>query len=795
MGFELILIIVGAVVFILFGILAMFAKFYKKATQGKALVRTGAGDLKVSFNKLMVYPIFHKLEIMDISLKSFTISRTGKDGLICQDNLRADIKVVFFIRVNHDEKDVKNVAQSIGCARASDVDLLQNLFEPKFSEALKTVGKRFNFVDLYDKRNEFKSQMLEVIGKDLNGYILDNASIDFLEQTPLESLNENNILDAEGIKKITEITARERKAADKIRNEEKAVLGQQHADAREKELFYAEQVAIKEAEQQTKIKTKQDREEAERIKVEEEMARNNMQQQKKTELEEQLVEEENARQKMRAAKGREKEEVKETEDVTKQKELAENMRFLEVQKAQIEKEKILEKERKEIQDLIRQRVEVEVETVKEEEKIKDTRAHAEVERNNQVAMKQRENEAEVALVEQIKAAEAAKRAAELKTQQDELEAQTRYKVTQQDAESKKLMADAQAEESASLGLAEARVMEAKAKAMEDQGITEANIIEKKAIAEAKGIEAQKAAENAAYEEQSNIEARLLEEKGKIEARVLEEKGFAEAKILEVRAEADKKQALAIAESEKAKGLAQAEVEEAMAEAQKKKGLTEADILVAKAEAEKTKGLVEAEVAEAKAESIRKQGLAEAEAMEAKALVEAKQIAAKADAMQKMDGVGREREEFRLQLEKDTKVELANVEVQKAIAEAQAMAMAEALKNSKIDIVGGETMFYENIMNVIRRGKTIDTFVNGSQTMSELKGALLNGEGASLLGKLRDYIADMKISAKDIKDLSISALILKMSGMTQNSATQAALTGLLDIAKKIGLADENASKLL
>ncbi|EAY30252.1 conserved hypothetical protein [Microscilla marina ATCC 23134] len=773
----------------------MFAKFFKKATQGKALVRTGSGGLKVSFNKMMVLPVFHKLEIMDISLKSFTISRTGKDGLICQDNLRADIKVVFFIRVNHKEDEVKKVAQSIGCARASDVNLLQNLFEPKFSEALKTVGKRFDFVDLYDKRNEFKSQMLEVIGKDLNGYVLDTASIDFLEQTPLDSLNENNILDAEGIKKITEITARERKLADKIRNEEKAVLGQQHADAREKELFYAEQVAVKEAEQQTKIKTKQDREEAERIKVAEEMARDNMQQQKKTELEQQLVEEENARQKMRAVKGREKEEVKEIEDVKKQQELAQNLRLEEVEKAQIGKEKILEKERKEIQDLIRQRVEVEVETVKEEEKIKDTRAHAAVERNNQVAMKQRENEAEVALVEQIKAAEAAKRSAELKTQQDELEAQTRYKVTQQDAESKKLMADAQAEESASLGLAEARVMEAKAKAMEDQGVTEANIIEKKAVAEAKGIEAQKAAENAAFEEQSNIEARLLEEKGKIEARVLEEKGIAEAKILEIRAEADKKQALAIAESEKAKGLAQAEVEEAMAEAQKKKGLTEADVLIAQAEAEKTKGFVEAQVAEAKAESIRKQGLAEAEAMEAKALVEAKKIAANADAMQKMDGVGREREEFRLQLEKDTKVELANVEVQKAIAEAQAMAMAEALKNSKIDIVGGETMFYENIMNVIRRGKTIDTFVNGSQTISELKGALLNGEGASLLGKLRDYIADMKISAKDIKDLSISALILKMSGMTQNNATQTTLKGLLDMAKKIGLADENASKFL
>lgn len=783
-GEYLIFVIVGLIVFIIFGVLAMFAKFYKKSTQGKALVRTGAGGLRVSFNKMMVYPIFHKLEIMDISLKSFTISRTGKDGLICQDNLRADIKVVFFIRVNNDEKDVKKVAQSIGCARASDVDLLQNLFEPKFSEALKTVGKRFNFVDLYDQRDEFKAQMLTVIGKDLNGYFLDNASIDYLEQTPLEFLNENNILDSEGIKKITEITARERKLADKIRNEEKAVLGQQHADIREKELFYAEQIAVKEAEQKTKISTKQDREEAERIKVKEEMARKNLQEEKKTELEMQLVEEENARQHMRATKGREKEEVKEVEDVKKQQELAENKRLEEVEKAQISKEKILEKERKEIQELIRQRVEVEVETVKEEEKIKDTRAHAEVERNNQVAMKQRENEAEVALVEQIKAAEAAKRAAELKTQQDELEAQTRFKVTQQDAESKKLMADAQAEESASLGLAEARVMEAKAKAQEDQGIVEANIIEKKAIAEAKGIEAQKEAENVAFEE-----------KGKIEARLLEEKGLAEAKVLEIRADADKKHALALSEAEKAKGLVEAEVAEAMAEANKKQGLAEADVLRAQSEAEKAKGLVEVEVAEAKAEAIRKQGLAEAEAMEAKALVEAKQISAKADAMQKMDGVGKEREEFRLKLEKDTKVELANIEIQKAVAEAQASALAEALKNSKIDIVGGETMFYENIMNVIRRGKTIDTFVNNSQTLTELKGALMNGEGASFIGKLKDYVSEFKISAQDIKDLSISALLLKMSGLTENAMTQKALATLLEMAKKIGLADQNAGKLL
>ena len=60
------------------------------------------------------------------------------------------------------------------------------LFDALFSEALKTVGKRFDFVQLYDERDKFKAAMLEVIGKDLNGYALVDCAIDFLEQTPLD---------------------------------------------------------------------------------------------------------------------------------------------------------------------------------------------------------------------------------------------------------------------------------------------------------------------------------------------------------------------------------------------------------------------------------------------------------------------------------------------------------------------------------------------------------------------------------------------------------------------------------
>ena len=144
---ELILIIVGAVLLFLLIFLGVLASFYKKIPQGKAIVRTGVGGTGVAFNKGMyVVPVFHKMEIMDISVKKLEIERMQHDGLICKDNIRADIKVAFFVRVNKSVNDVINVAQTLGCERASDISTLKNIFEAKFSEALKTVGKKFNFI-------------------------------------------------------------------------------------------------------------------------------------------------------------------------------------------------------------------------------------------------------------------------------------------------------------------------------------------------------------------------------------------------------------------------------------------------------------------------------------------------------------------------------------------------------------------------------------------------------------------------------------------------------------------------
>ncbi|MFM2090305.1 MAG: hypothetical protein RLZZ127_794, partial [Planctomycetota bacterium] len=193
-------VVVGVVALLLLFIAAVIKAFYRMVDQGQVLIinKLTSGEPAVSFTGALVLPIVNRAETMDISVKTIEVDRQGTNGLICRDNIRADIKVTFFVRVNKTHEDVVRVASTVGVARASDRKTLEDLFQAKFSEALKTVGKRLDFIQLYNERDQFKEEIIKVIGRDLNGYCLEDVAIDYLEQTPLKLLDPDNILDAEG---------------------------------------------------------------------------------------------------------------------------------------------------------------------------------------------------------------------------------------------------------------------------------------------------------------------------------------------------------------------------------------------------------------------------------------------------------------------------------------------------------------------------------------------------------------------------------------------------------------------
>ncbi len=676
------LLIIGGVVFLLFIILFAFASFYKKIPQGKAIVRTGVGGGQVAFNKGMyVIPILHKMEIMDISVKKLEIARMEHDGLICKDNIRADIKVAFFVRVNKSVEDVLNVAQSIGTERASDVETLRNLFEAKFSEALKTVGKKFDFIELYEARREFRTEILDIIGTDLNGYVLDDCAIDYLEQTEMKFLSPQNILDSQGIRKITELTAAQNINANLIRREEEKVIKKQNVEAREAILELERQMAEKEEKQKREIDNIRAREEAEIVKVREEERLKAQTVKIKTDESLAVQEENKLRQIIIAEKNKQRTDAVETERVEKDRALEQTEREKIVTLAQIEKERTVEIEKKNIQDVIKERVRLEKGVVEEQQGIKDVEAFREVERKKAVGLTEAARQAEEKLIQTVKAAEAEKKAAEEKAKQLIIDAEARKEAAAKQAEARKILAEAQAREEATLGLSEAEVMHAKADAEERQGTVEATVIEK------------------------------------------------------------------------------------MAEAKRKEGLAQAEV-------------------------VKEKGLAEATVVKEKALAEAQGIEEKAGAMKKLDAVGKDHEEFKILVQKDKDIALAGINIQKDVAEAQAAVLGEAMKTAKIDIVGGESLFFQNIVNQISNAKGFDRLINESEHASHIKTALI-GDGSNsgdLMERIRGFAEKYNVSTNDLKNLTIASLILKMQ-QSSTDADKSVLTNLANLAGSLGLSNK------
>ncbi|MDR0777162.1 MAG: hypothetical protein LBE81_11080 [Azonexus sp.] len=532
MGSSLIVmaVAVGIIAIFIFGLFALFSKFYRKVEQGYAMiVNTTRSEPDVTFTGRMVYPIIHKAEMMDIARKTIEIARTGKDGLICRDNIRADIKVTFFVQVNKTTEDVLKVAQGIGCARASNKETLEELFSAKFSEALKTVGKLMDFVQLYQERDDFRDKIVRQIGKDLSGYELVDVAIDYLEQTPLSMLDKNNILDAQGIKKITELTTYENVRTNEYKRNEEMQITKKNVETREAILELERQQADAEFKQQREIASVKAREEAEAHRIESE-------EHAKAELArlqaEQLiaVQMENvAREKEVAENNRKRVVAVEEEKVTRARQLEIVDREKEVTLQAIDKERAVEIQKKAIADVIRERVIVERTVAEQEEAIKEVRVVAEADRIKKSVVITAEGAAEEKLIKDVKEAEAAERRAQFKAAEELTLAEARLKVAEKAAEAKKREAEGMEAIAAAPGLAQAKVLLVTADAKEKQGMIDAKV----KIADAEASEKQGMA-------QVNVrtaEAQAISSVGQATAEATEKQGMAEVKVRAAEGEA------------------------------------------------------------------------------------------------------------------------------------------------------------------------------------------------------------------------------------------------------------------
>lgn len=536
-------IFTGVVIFfvIIMGLAALFKAFYFKVEQGTALiVNDMSSKPKVQFTGALVYPIIYKKELMKISLLTLEVDRRGKDGLICADNMRADITVAFYLRVNETPDDVLKVAKSIGASRASDKEAVNQLFNAKFSEALKTVGKQIDFVKLFENRQEFRDKIIEVIGDDLNGYVLEDVAIDYLEQTPKASLDPSNILDAEGIKKITELTADQNVRTNILERDEELAIKKKNVETVEAMLELERQQADAEARQEREVATIRAREEAETKKVQEEERQKAEGATIRVEQDLQVQTENQKREIEVAEQNRQRAVAIEIEKVTRARDLEIVSREREVELQQIEAEKAVEIEKKEIANVIRERIAVDKTVAIEEERIKEVREVSEADRAKQTQVLAAEGNAEEDKVKQVKAAEAEELSAKHKAVEITTIAQANLEATAKEADAKKKLAEGVQAERAAPGLADAKVQEAKAGAFEKEGLAEATVIKARGDSEADVIKAKGDAEASAMLETGTAKANITAAQGDSDAKASREIGLANAHVTreQFKAEAD-----------------------------------------------------------------------------------------------------------------------------------------------------------------------------------------------------------------------------------------------------------------
>ncbi|MFJ4277552.1 flotillin family protein [Streptomyces massasporeus] len=668
-------ILLGAGVLVAVALVALLvvSLLFRKVEQGKALIVSKLRKVHVTFTGQVVLPVLHRAEVMDISVKAIEITRTGKDGLICRDNIRADIRITFFVKVNKTVEDVIKVAQAVGTARASNRDTLQELFHAKFSEALKTVGKQLDFTDLYTKREELRYRIIEVIGVDLNGYHLEDAAIDYLEQTPLTQLDPANVLDAQGIRKITELTAVEHVRTNEAQRTEEKEITRQNVDAREAILELERRQADAETKQKREIATVRAREEAETARVVEEERLRAQGAFLATEEKLGVQRENQAREIAVAAKNRERVIAIESERIEKDRLLEVIGRERETQLTRISAEKEVEAEKRDIAEVIRERVAVDRTVAEQEESIKKLRAVEEAERQRQTVIIAAEAEAQEKLVKDIKAAEAAEQAATHRASEELTLAEARLKTADLDARAKLRLAEGIQAETAAEGLAAVQVRDKEADVIEKAGRAEAAATEARLRAEAEGAQAQALADAAAIGEKLKAEA---------------------------------------------------------------EGLTQ-----------------------------------------------------KAAAMAALDDASRGHEEYRLRIQADKEIRLAGLDVQRQIAEAQATVLATGLEGADINIVGGESVFFDRLMSSIALGKGVDGFVQHSETAQALARPWLDGTSS-----FTDDMSRMlgSVSTADLQNLTVSALLVKLMKTGGTDAGQ--LQQLLDRAGELGLADKPLTAL-
>ncbi len=519
------LVIIGIAVIAFFVLLAVIARSYVKAPANRAFVRTGRGaQPKVVMNGgAFVFGLIHEITWVDLGTMAIEIERTEQNALLTRDPQYADIRAIFYIKVNPTIEGIVDAARTIG-GKAVDALAVKQLVDAKLDGALRDVAATFTLMSLHQERDNFIQKVQERVKEDLeqNGLVLESVSILTLKAARQGSFGTDDVFGAQVARANADVIQTALRERNDIERKTEVEVKQRDTSTAKEKLTLEQDMAFAAATQQREVQARQALEKSatEKFIYEQELAAEQARIAKERAVKLSEIEME---QTVLVQSERKNQEYQTAEIVRNQAiEVAEQTKQIAVLKEQQRRE-AAEQERL----LVAAQREQAAQDVKTVEETAQAKRQAQIqvieaERDAQRAMIDRKNAVEIEALKKVREAEAQaaalKEMAQAEFEAAQKQAETKRTAAQAERDAETMRADAERARTSASGLAEAEVLRAKAEAAKLQGMAEAEVIRAKA-------------------EAMQVEAEVIRAKGLAEAEAAKAKGMAEAEAQKAKAEA------------------------------------------------------------------------------------------------------------------------------------------------------------------------------------------------------------------------------------------------------------------
>ena len=197
---------------------ALFFRFYRKASKEIAFVRTGLGGEKVVMGGgALVVPVLQEVTEVNLNTQRLSVALANEQAVISKDRMRVDVVAEFFVHVAPNSQAISTAAATLG-SRTLRPESVRDITEGKFIDAIRAMTAQMTMEELHEKRKIYAAKIRDSLTEDLsrNGLALESVSVTALDQTSMEFFDPSNAFDAEGLTRLTETIEQRKKKRNDI---------------------------------------------------------------------------------------------------------------------------------------------------------------------------------------------------------------------------------------------------------------------------------------------------------------------------------------------------------------------------------------------------------------------------------------------------------------------------------------------------------------------------------------------------------------------------------------------------